>query len=438
MTVDNIIIGAGPGGYELAAMLASAGESVVIIERDQLGGTCLNRGCIPTKCLCATADALSAVSRAAAFGVTARVQAFDYSVARQRVDSVINNLRSGIEYQLSGVQIVRGEGKLLTSTTVAVGDDTYTASKRVVIATGSTTARLPIPGADLCIDSTDVLAMECLPSSMVIIGGGVIGMEFASIMNTFGVKTTVVEFCPEVLPMIDADIAKRLRQQLSRQGIDFKVGAAVTAVARVDDNTLCVSADTKKGAVTIEAEKVVMAVGRRPVIPQGTAEVGVELDRRGFVVVDENMLTSVPGIYAIGDVNGKSMLAHSAIAQGRVIAAGDPVVFNAASVPSVVFTSPEVATIGANTASLDRDGISYKVVKHQFSSNGKANAEGNTDGLVKMLVADDNSILGITILGHHAADLIAEATVLVTDHVKYTDVARRYIHAHPTLSEIFI
>lgn len=438
MTVDNIIIGAGPGGYELAAMLASAGESVVIIERDQLGGTCLNRGCIPTKCLCATADALSAVSRAAAFGVTARVQAFDYSVARQRVDSVINNLRSGIEYQLSGVQIVRGEGKLLTSTTVAVGDDTYTASKRIVIATGSSTARLPIPGANLCIDSTDVLAMDSLPVSMVIIGGGVIGMEFASIMNTFGVKTTVVEFCPEVLPMIDADIAKRLRQQLSRQGIDFKVGAAVTAVARVDDNTLCVSADTKKGAVTIEAEKVVMAVGRRPVVPQGTAEVGIELDRRGFIVVDENMCTSVPGIYAIGDVNGKSMLAHSAIAQGRVIALGDPKAFNAGCVPSVVFTSPEVATVGTNASSLDSAGIPYKVVKHQFSSNGKANAEGHTDGLVKMLIADDDTILGITILGHHAADLIAEATVLVTDHVKHTDVARRYIHAHPTLSEIFL
>ncbi|MGM9860717.1 MAG: dihydrolipoyl dehydrogenase [Muribaculaceae bacterium] len=438
MTVDNIIIGAGPGGYELAAMLASAGESVVIIERDQLGGTCLNRGCIPTKCLCATADALSAVSRAAAFGVTAQVNGFDYSVARQRVDSVINNLRSGIEYQLSGVQIVRGEGKLVTSTTVAVGDDTYIASKRVVIATGSTTARLPIPGADLCIDSTDVLAMDSLPASMVIIGGGVIGMEFASIMNTFGVKTTVVEFCPEVLPMIDADIAKRLRQQLSRQGIDFKVGAAVTTVTRVDDNTLSVSADTKKGAVTIEAEKVVMAVGRRPVVPQGTAEVGIKLDHRGFIVADENMCTSVPGIYAIGDVNGKSMLAHSAIAQGRVIALGDTQAFNASCVPSVVFTSPEVATVGANTATLDRDGVSYKVVKHQFSSNGKANAEGHTDGLVKMLVADDDSILGITILGHHAADLIAEATVLVTDHVKYNDVARRYIHAHPTLSEIFL
>lgn len=438
MTVDNIIIGAGPGGYELAAMLVATGESVVLVERDQLGGTCLNRGCIPTKCLCATADAISAVGRAAAFGVNAQMLGFDYSVARQRVDTVINHLRAGIEFQLAGVHIVRGEGKLSSPTTVAVGEETYTATKRIVIATGSTTVRLPIPGADLCIDSTDVLVMDTLPASMAIIGGGVIGMEFASIMNSFGVKTTVVEFCPEVLPMIDADIAKRLRQQLSRQGIDFKVGAAVTSVAAVDDKTLCVSADTKKGAITIEAEKVVMAVGRRPVIPQGAAEVGVELDRRGFVVVDENMLTSVPGIYAIGDVNGKSMLAHSAIAQGRVVAAGDPAAFNAASVPSVVFTSPEVATVGANTASLDRDGISYKVVKHQFSSNGKANAEGHTDGLVKMLVADDNSILGITILGHHAADLIAEATVLVTDHVKYTDVARRYIHAHPTLSEIFI
>lgn len=437
--VDNIIIGAGPGGYELAAMLCEAGESTVLVERTAPGGTCLNRGCIPTKCLCATAEAVLHARKAEQFGVNVTFNGIDYATARQRMLGVIDNLQQGVRAVVKDAIYVEGEARITSSHSVAVGNQEYTATKRIVIATGSEPARLPIPGAELAVTSDDVLAADRLPASAVIIGGGVIGLEFASIFNALGVETTVVEYCKEILPPFDSDMAKRLRTALSRRDINVVVGAAVESIAANADGSRIVTYQGKRGPVQVQAEMVVMAVGRRPVVPQGAAEVGVNISRRGFVEVDERMRTSVEGIYAIGDCNGVLMLAHAATAQARVVAEDNPALFDAARVPSVVFTTPEIAMVGPTPAALDAAGVSYKVVRKSFASNGKACAMGASDGTAKLLVDEaTGALLGATVLGAHAADLVAEATLLVTDRTPLADLPRRYIHAHPTLSEILL
>ncbi len=437
--VDNIIIGAGPGGYELAAMLANVGESTVLVERSAPGGTCLNRGCIPTKCLCASAEAVLNARKADQFGLDLAINGINYPVARQRMLNVIANLQQGVRAVVRNATYVEGSARIISHNTVAVGEEQFIASKRIVIATGSEPARLPIHGAELAVTSDDVLAADHLPASAIIIGGGVIGMEFASIFNALGVETTVVEYCKEILPPFDPDMAKRLRSALSRRGINIVVGAAVESIAENPDGSRTVTYQGKRGPVEITAQAVVMAVGRRPVVPEGTAEAGVNISKRGFIEVDERMQTSVPGIYAIGDCNGLLMLAHAATAQARVIAEENPQLFDASRVPSVVFTTPEIAMVGQTPAALDAAGIAYNVVRKTFASNGKACAMGAADGAAKLLVDQTTgAILSATVLGAHAADIIAEANLLLTDRVPLADVPRRYIHAHPTISEILI
>jgi len=436
---DNIIIGAGPGGYELAAALAQKGESVMIAERDKLGGTCLNRGCIPTKCLVATAEAMISASEAPALGVEVGEIKIDFAKAAKRMNTVVEGLREGVRAELSKCAIVEGEAKLLPDGTVMVGENVYSANKRVVIATGSKPAILPIEGANLAATSDDVLSMTQLPESVIIIGGGVIGMEFTSILAALGVKTTVVEFCKEILPPFDPEVAKRLRMIMSRRGIDIITGAAVNKIEKTEDGNFRVTYTGKRGDVSINAAKVVMAVGRRPVIPEGTVEAGIKLSDKGFISVDKYMKTSVDGIYAIGDVNGLSMLAHAAIAQGRVIAEGDSSLFNPYKVPSIVFSYPEVAMVGLTPKVLEDNGLKYNTVKCMYAGNGKAQAMGKTDGFIKfaVLTEDSDRIIGVSIIGAHAADLIAEATMLITDRTSIHDVNKHYIHAHPTLSELF-
>ena len=425
-----IVIGAGPGGYELAAMLAAAGERVAIVERAMPGGTCLNCGCIPTKCLAASADTLRTARDGAPFGVICHETAFDYGRARSRMLDVMEALRQGVMTSLRDVTYIEGEARLRPGLTVDVGSDTVVqAGRRVVIATGSEPARLRVPGAELAIDSTAALSLEALPESAVIVGGGVIGMELASIWHTMGVKVTVLEYCPEILPGFDSDTAKRLRSALSRKGITIATGASVTEIKPGGE----VLYTTRRGEASVCAEVVVAAVGRRPVIPDGTADCGVELTARGFIKVDESMRTTAEGIYAIGDVNGLSMLAHSATAQARVVAHTDPAQFNARCVPAVVFTHPEVAQVG-----IVPEGEDTFTVKRMFGSLGKAMAMGQADGYVRAVCRKTDGVpLQISIIGPHAAELIAEATMLVADGVPLSSVASRYIHAHPTLSEIF-
>lgn len=429
---DNIIIGAGPGGYKLAAGLAATGESVAVIERDELGGTCLNRGCIPTKCLCATADAVLNAQSASTFGVDCGAITIDYQRATDRMRSVIESLRDGVKAVLSGTELIKGEAVMMGGRRVKVGSDELEATKRLIIATGSCPAVLPIDGAELAMTSDEVLADSQLPESVIIIGGGVIGVEFASIYAALGVKVTIVEFCKEILPPFDAEIAKRLRMALSARGITVVCSAAVKRIDPMPEGRVLVTWQGKREETSAEADRVIMATGRRPILPKGAKEAGVALTERGFIAVDDLMQTSLDGVYAVGDVNGLSMLAHSAYAQGHVVLSGNPNDFCADRVPSVVFSHPEVAQVGQiNTPDCH-------TVKRMFGSNGKAQAMGEAQGIMKITCRNsDNGIVAVSIIGPHASDLIAEATILVTDRVPLHEVDSRYIHAHPTLSELF-
>lgn len=434
--VDNIIIGAGPGGYELAASLCARGELTCIIERDKLGGTCLNRGCIPTKCLAASAEAYRNASDCAKLGVIANVDRVDYAAVTSRMREVVSNLRQGIESLLTKAEIITGEAHLLANRGVIVNGDEIYAERRLIIATGSRPIQPPIEGIELALTSDDILSMTELPRSAVIIGGGVIGMEFASILSAFGVETAIVEYCKEILPPFDPDMAKRLRTSMSRKGVVFKTGCKVERITQTDSG-ISVEFSGKKGIESIAADIAICAVGRQPITPAGLETAGVKTNSRGFILVDNKMQTSAEGVYAIGDVNGISMLAHSAVAQGKVVLGYDDA-FTPEAIPSVVFTDPEMAMCGLTEAQLEAQGVEYKTIKRQFAALGKACAMNRADGLAKFLVAaNNNTILGATILGPHASDLIAEATMLIRDKRTLAEATTRYIHAHPTLSEIF-
>ncbi|MDE6074748.1 MAG: NAD(P)/FAD-dependent oxidoreductase, partial [Muribaculaceae bacterium] len=302
----------------------------------------------------------------------------------------------------------------------------YTAPK-IIIATGSSPARLPIPGADLAVDSDRLLSMTSFPERVTIIGGGVIGMEFASILSAFGVAVTVVEYCKEILPPFDKDISKRLKMALSKRGINIITSAAVTEIK--PDLTVVYEAKGKQAEVA--SDLVVMAVGRRPVLPAGIDCTGITVGRRG-IEVDDNMMTSVEGIYAIGDVNGRCMLAHAASAQGRRVL-GKPVDLDV--VPSAVFTTPECAMVGLTEEQCKERQLPFKSAKALFRANGKALAMNESEGLVKMIVnTETRMILGCHICGPHAADLIQEVALAMARALPVDAIADT-IHGHPTLGE---
>lgn len=440
MKYDLIIIGAGPGGYEMAAEAAQHGLQVAIVERDNLGGTCLNRGCIPTKALCRNAEVLNLLHDAEAFGVSVEGISVDYAKAVERKDTVVSQLRDGIGMLLNNPQItvMHGEAKLVDAHTVSVGDETAEADN-IVIATGSAPKALPIEGAEFAMNSDDILAMTALPKSLCVIGGGVIGMEFAGIFSSFGVEVSVVEFCKEILPPFDKDVAKRLRTVMGKRGVDIKVGAGVKSIAK-SENGYTVTYEAKGKELAIECEAVLMAVGRKPVIPEGVEALGIEVSRRG-IEVNDNMQTSVPSIYAIGDVNGRCMLAHAATAHGmRALAAieGKTDKMKLDIIPSAVFTTPEMAMVGITEEQCKAQELDVTVKKGFFRSNGKALAMAETEGLVKMIV--DNSsrqILGCHICGPHAADLIQEV-VMAMNAEATIDVLTSSVHGHPTLGEVIL
>lgn len=428
---DVIIIGAGPGGYETAIEAAHRGLKTVLFERDKVGGTCLNRGCIPTKALCRSAEVLETVRDAARFGVEIGAVKLDYAVAHARMVDVVDQLRQGVEASLKGVDVVYAEARITPEGDVEADGKVYSAP-RVIIATGSRTASLPIPGAELAMNTTAMLAAEKLPESIVIIGGGVAGMEFACVLNSFGVEVTVVEYCKEILPSVESDIAKRLRSVLSRKGIKFVLGAAVTAISREGDDAYRVTYNGKKGEDSVVSAAVLMAVGFRPVFPEGLEAAGIEFTPRG-IVVDDKMQTSRPGIYAIGDVNGRFLVAHAATAQGRV-ALGDDINLNV--VPSVVFTSPEISMVGMSTDRLKAAGVTdLKSSTVLYGTSGKALAMGEPFGVVKLTTDPAGQILSCTILGAHAGDLIQEVALAMGRGITAHEMAD-VIHSHPTLCEL--
>lgn len=421
----------------MAAAAAQSGFTVAVVERAELGGTCLNRGCIPTKALCRNAEVLSLLREAETFGISTGEVNFDFAKIMERKDQVVQQLRDGVKLLLSqpGITLVQGEAVLKDAHTVTVGEEELTAPN-IVIATGSKPKGLPIPGAELAMTSDDILAMDTLPKSLCVIGGGVIGMEFAGIFSALGVEVTVVEFCKEILPPFDKDVAKRLRTIMGKRGVNINVNSGVKSIAK-SAGGYTVTWETKGKEKSCECERVLMAVGRQPVLPQGLEQVGVKVGRRG-IEVNDDMETNVSGIFAIGDVNARCMLAHAATAQGMralnsILGANDRIKLDV--VPSAVFTMPELSMVGLTEEQCKERELDYVVRKAMFRANGKALAMGETDGLVKLIAdADSRLILGCHICGPHAADLIQEVVTAMNAGAK-VDVLAQSIHGHPTLGE---
>lgn len=423
---DLIVIGAGPGGYECAAMGAADGLSTLLIERDALGGTCLNRGCIPTKTLCRSAQIAADVAEAGAYGIVTGPWHADMGAIMARKNAVVAQLREGVDMLTAGCDRISGTARLAAPDVVEVNGEQFTAD-RIVVATGSVAATLPVPGAELCVSSDTMLDLPELPASLVVIGGGVIGLEFASIYSALGTEVTLVEYAPEILPAFDRDVAKRLRSLMQKRGVSIAVGARVTGIAQ-GNGELTVNYDMKGKPRAATGAMVLMAVGRRPLLPDG-------LTREMVDTLDPATLR-IPGtpLYVIGDANGRCMLAHAASAQARMVMGRQ---VNMDVIPSAVFTMPECASVGITEARAAEAGLEFRAVKGMFRSNGKALAMGEPDGLVKLLLTPDGHILGCSIVGPHAADLIAEVALAMSAGLTAPALTAT-IHAHPTLSEALV
>lgn len=422
-----IVIGGGPGGYEAAALAASQGKTVALIERDKVGGTCLNRGCVPTKCLCAGAEIICRTSAYNDFGIFGDIHT-DYSVAADRATNVIDALRNDVEAYLADVDIISADARLAEGHTVIAGDETLNGDE-IIIATGSAPRTLPVKGIEHTITSDEFLGSRELPDSLIIIGGGVIGLEFASVANAYGCAVTIIEYMPEILPGFDSEIAKRLRTYLSKRGIKFVLGAQVKYIEK-ENGLLSVGYETKKGETSLQASCVLCATGRRAVLPEGLDAAGVAVSPKGFIETDACYLTTAPGIYAIGDVNGRCMLAHAASAQARVVTG---ITNGFGVIPSIVFTVPECASVGLNVNSAE----GLCAAKIPYSANAKALASGEETGMLKLVYRqDDGVIVGCQAAGIHAGDLIAEATVAIDAVYTVERLANATVSAHPSISEL--
>lgn len=443
-TCDLIIIGAGPGGYETALHAAKAGLSVTLFNGGQLGGTCLNEGCIPTKCLCRNAEVVATLREADAFGLANLSYELDYNKVVERKRNVVSTLRDGVAFMLrqAKVNVVEAMARFVDDKTVEAEGERYTATD-IIIATGSESRSLPIPGADLeCVyDSTRMLDIEYVPESLTIIGGGVIGMEFASIFSSLGSKVTVIEFMKQILPPFDSDIAKRLTAALKKKGVKILTSAAAQKIEQDEFYRPVVSYECKGKVDSVTSTNLLMAVGRKPRLEGLNLEAaGVEFSPKG-IVVDDNMRTNKEHIYAIGDVNGRMMLAHVASFQGEralhsILGKKDEIRFNL--VPSAVFTLPECGMVGKTEDECKAEGLDIMIGQSFFRANGKSLAMNEPDGLVKLIFRkDDERLVGAHIMGVEAADLAQQCCDLMNRDVTLREF-RQIIFSHPSVSEVLM
>lgn len=444
MHSDIIIIGAGPGGYETALEAAHRGKSVTLFNGGALGGTCLNEGCIPTKCLCRDSEMVMQFKEADRFGIEDFTFTVDFGRIAARKNEVTAQLRDGIAAMLkqAKVNVVDAVASFKDAHTVTANGEDYTADD-IIIASGSVSKSLPIPGHDLdCVmDSTDILNIDHVPASLTIIGGGVIGMEFASIFAALGSKVTVVEFMKQILPPFDSDIAKRLKQALTKRGIEIITGAAAKKIEKNDDGEIVVTYDCKSKEQTVVSTDLLMAVGRAPRVDGLNLEAaGVEFSPKG-IKVDDDMRTNVEHIYAIGDVNARMMLAHVASFQGQralnaIEGKKDNIRFDI--IPSAVFTSPECGMAGLTEEECKLRGIETVAGKSFYRANGKALAMGESEGLCKLLFEKESRrLIGAHIMGADAALLAQEAVDLMNAGATVESI-KEIVFGHPTLSEILL
>ena len=435
-----LVLGGGPAGYVAAGRAAQLGAEVTLVEAGQIGGTCLNRGCIPTKAMVAGAARLHSARQAAGFGVLTGDVTLDFGAFMARKEAVTTQLRDGVAHLLKGrkVEVVAGRASLAGPGRLVLGDGTELSGDAVILASGSEPVRMGLfDWSDLRVMTSDeLLAIDHVPASLLIVGGGVIGCEFASVFNRLGSRVTVVEMLDQLLPGEDKRTGRTLQQAFKKNGIDVHVKTAVeSAGATVDGVTVRLA-----GGAELAAAVVLVAVGRRPVSSgMGYAEAGVQIDQRGFVVTDDECRTSLPGVFAAGDVAGPPLLAHWAYHQGMVAAenavTGSQLRCDRSLVPSCVFSAPEVASCGLTEDAAAAAGVPHEVAHVRFNGNSKAVVEGEADGFVRIVCEPDGGrVLGASLLGPHVTELVHELALAVHSGRSLRDVADT-IHAHPTLAE---
>lgn len=433
---DLTVIGSGPGGYVAAIHAARMGASVAILEQKdtEWGGTCLNWGCIPTKALIQGAEVFQAVRRAAEFGVRAPEPEVDWPAMQGRKDRVVEGMRKGVQGLLkaNGVEMITARGKLAGGTRVSA-DGRELDARSVLLAPGSVVALPPVRGAELGLTSDTILGLDHVPESLIVIGGGVVGMEFAGVFSLLGTKVTVIEMLDQLLAPIDRDVAGRFQQLMAGRGVVFYLGTTVEEIARVDGR-----ARVRFAGGDVEAEQVLVATGRRP----NTADLGLEhlgiAMNRAAVAVDQHLRTNAEGIYAIGDATGITMLAHAASYQGEIAvtnALGERrISADYSAIPACIYTDPEIAYVGQSEAQARANGHDVKVGQFPFSALGRAMLLGEISGLVKVIADGDGYLLGVTIMGPRATDLIAEAALALNVGITAAELSH-VVHAHPTLPE---
>ncbi|MBQ9884792.1 MAG: dihydrolipoyl dehydrogenase [Bacteroidaceae bacterium] len=439
MKYDVAIIGGGPAGYTAAEAAGKAGLSVVLFEKKSLGGVCLNEGCIPTKTLLYSAKTLDNARHAQKYAVNVTVEGFDLPKIVARKQKVVRKLVLGVKAKLTShqVQIVTGEAQIVDAQHIRCGEETYECTN-MLLCTGSETFVPPIPGVQDIPYWTHREALDCkeLPQTLAIIGGGVIGMEFASYFTSLGVKVTVVEMLDEILGGLDKEISSLLRAEYQKRGVQFLLSTKVLSFEQTEEG---VKVNYEGGEVI--AEKVLLSMGRRPVTKgYGLENLGLKTDERGRLCVDAHMQTSVAGVYACGDITGVSMLAHTAVREAEVavhhlLNIPDEMVYNA--IPGVVYTNPEVASVGFTEEALQREGISYHVSKLPMAYSGRFVAENEgVNGVCKLLIAEDGTVLGAHLLGNPASEIITLAGMAISMKLKAEDW-KRMVFPHPTVGEIF-
>lgn len=434
---DLVILGAGSGGYACALRAAELGLSVVLVERDRVGGTCLHRGCIPTKALLHAAEVADAAREGEAVGVRSRVDGIDMGAVNSYKDKVVGRLWKGLEglVKSRGITTVAGEGRLVARDTVAAGDERLRARRAVVLASGSESRSLPglTVDGERILTSEHALRLDRVPASVVVLGGGVIGVEFASVWRSFGADVTIVEALPHLLPGEEESSSKLLERAFRKRGIGFKLGVKFSDVKATQDG---VSVSLDNGEV-LDAEVMLVAVGRSPVSAGlGYDEVGVAMER-GFVVVDEQCRTSVEGVFALGDLRPGPQLAHVGFAEGimiaELVAGGHPAPVDYVNVPRITYSNPEVASVGLTVEQAGQRGFEVVEQVYDLAGNGRAQIL-QTAGAVKVVAAKDGPVLGIHMVGERVGDLAAEAQ-LITNWEAWPAEVAQLVHPHPTLSE---
>ena len=440
-TFDVVVIGAGPGGYPAAIRAAQLGASVAIVEKEQLGGTCLNWGCIPTKTLIAAADMLVRIQHAAAFGITVQGVSADYAAMIGHKDKVVAQLRDGIKQLLAanGIKQSASVASFQDRNTIALGDGTRLGAGKVIIATGSTSA-MPgfLPRHERVVESRGFLAINSLPRTLLVLGGGFIGCELACMAASLGVRVTIVELLDDILLLLDPDVRREVRGRMEKNlGIRVLAGKPLEQIAAAASGVR-----GHFGDEVLEADLLLCAVGRKPATDGLNLEnAGLKTNERGFIEADEYCRTRVPTLFAIGDVTGKIQLAHYATAQG--IAAAENAVRQKPRrhdtiVPNVLFTSPEVGVVGLSEDDAKTQNRAVKTGKFRFAGLGKGLASGETTGFVKWIAdAETDQLLGAAAVGPHATELIAEATTAIRAELTARELGRT-IHAHPTFGEAWM